>query len=149
MMISRFVAASSAAAIAVLLSVGSPARAGTEDEVRAAFDKFIAAENSHDLKGVGEIMQDSPQFLWVVARNAVWGREEALKRLEENFKGTWLLEPKYDQIKFTELSPGVAQLFVPAFLTSGPGKREFLITQIYVKTSRGWKLTSILPSPVR
>jgi hypothetical protein len=74
----------------------------------------------HDLKAVSDILQDSPQFLWITRNAPIWGREAGLKRFEENYQGTWMLEPQLDQIKVTELSPGVAQLFVPAVFTIGP-----------------------------
>jgi hypothetical protein len=36
----------------MLLTVAGPAPAGTEDEVKALFAKFVAAQNAHDLKAV-------------------------------------------------------------------------------------------------
>jgi len=139
--------------IAALLFAATAAHAGTEDEVKGQFGKFIAAQNAHDLKAVGEILLDSPQFLWITRNTPVWGRDDALKRFEENYKGTWLLEPKFEEIKVSELSPGSAQLFVPAVFTiAPPGQtaqpRNFLLTQIYVRTADGWKLATILPFPV-
>jgi uncharacterized protein (TIGR02246 family) len=141
-----------AAATFVLLVAAGVAQAGTEDEVKALFGKFITAQNAHDLNAVGEILQDSPQF-WITRNTPIWGRDAALKRFEENYKGTWLLEPKFEQVKVTELSPGVAQLFVPAVFTIAPAgetaqPRRFLLTQIYVKTADGWRLATILPFPV-
>ena len=44
----------------VLLALAGTARAGSEDEVKALFARFIAAQNAHDLKAVGELLQDSP-----------------------------------------------------------------------------------------
>jgi hypothetical protein len=44
----------------VLVMVAGVARAGTEDEVKAIFAKFVAAQNAHDLKAVGDLLQDSP-----------------------------------------------------------------------------------------
>ena len=41
----------------VLLAVAGVARAGSEDEVKALFAKFVAAQNAHDLKAVGELLQ--------------------------------------------------------------------------------------------
>jgi ketosteroid isomerase-like protein len=142
-----------AAAVAMLLAAASLVRAGTDDEVKAQFGKFVAAQNAHDLKAVGDILSDSPEFFWITRNTPVFGRAEALKRFEENYKGTWLLEPKLDEIKITELSPGVAQLFVPAVFTIAPAgqtaqPRRFLLTQLYVKTASGWKLTTILPFAV-
>ena len=142
-----------AVVLAVLLAAAGATRAGTEDEVKAAFEKFIAAQNAHDLQAVGDILLDSPQFFWITRGAPIFGRDAALKRFEENYKGTWLLEPKLNEVKITELAPGAAQLFVPAVFTiAPPGQtaqpRNFLLTQIYVKTGNGWRLTTILPFPV-
>lgn len=140
--------------IALFFSAGVGfARAGVEGEVKAQFEKFIAAQNAHDLKAVGDILQDSAQFFWITRNTPVFGRDAALKRFAENYQGTWLLEPKFDEVKVTELAPGVAQLFVPAVFTIAPAgqtaqPRRFLLTQIYVKTAEGWKLATILPFPV-
>ncbi|SRR6266446_1002731 len=141
------------AATLMLLAAACPTRAGTEDEVKALFEKFIVAQNAHDLKAVGEILLDSPQFFWITRNTPIWGHDAALKRFEENYKGTWLLEPKFDEVKITELSSGAAQLFVPAVFTIAPAgqaaqTRNFLLTQIYVRTNSGWRLATILPFPV-
>jgi hypothetical protein len=97
----KSLATSITTAILMLLTVAGGARAGTEDEVKAVFDKFVVAQNAHDLKAVGEILQDSPQLLWITRNTAIWGREAALKRFEENYQGTWLLEPQLDEVKIT------------------------------------------------
>jgi len=136
-----------------LIAITASVQAGTEDEVKALFIKFIAAQNAHDLKAVGEILQDSPQFLWITRNAPIWGREAALKRFAENYEGTWLLEPKFEEISVAELRPGVAQLFVSAVFTiAPPGQvaqpRRFLLTQLYVKGRDGWKISTILPFPV-
>jgi hypothetical protein len=140
----------------MLLTICNAARAGTEDEVRALFGRFIAAQNAHDLKAVGEILQDSPQFLWIT-RDAqsgrlapIWGRDAALTRFGQFYQGTWKLEPKLDEIKVTELSQGVAQVVAPTLISIAPAgqtaqPRLFLLNHIYVKTAIGWRLASIFP----
>jgi ketosteroid isomerase-like protein len=152
-MIARSFAKSTSAAVMMLIAATGATRAGTEDEVKALFGKFIAAQNAHDLKAIGEIFLDSPQFFWISRNTPVWGHDAALKRLEENYKGTWLLEPKFDEVKVTELSPDAAQLFVPAVFTIAPAgqtasPRNFLLNQIYVRTNSGWRLAVLLPFPV-
>ena len=97
----------------VLLAVAGVARAGSEDEVKALFAKFVAAQNAHDLKAVGELLHDSPQFLWITRGIPIWGRDAALKRFEALYQGTWSLDPKIDELRLTELQPGVVQLYVP------------------------------------
>ena len=117
----------------VLLAVAGAARAGSEDEVKALFAKFVAAQNAHDLKAVGELLQDSPQFLWITRGIPIWGREAALKRFEALYQGTWSLDP------------GVVQLYVPmTFMISLAGQAaqptRFLMNQVLVKTADGWKV---------
>jgi hypothetical protein len=121
-----------------------------EDEVKAVFDKFVVAQNAHDLKAVGEILQDSPQMFWITRGQVYWGRDAALKRFGEYYQGTWALEPKTNEIKVVELSPGVAQLLAPTVCRIAPPGQTaqpslFLLNQIYVRTSGGWRLVSIFP----
>src|SRR3990170_3028868 len=133
-----------AAAWFILLLAAGVAQAGTEDEVKALFAKFVAAQNSHDLKAVGETLQDSPQFLWITRGTPVWGRDAALKRFEALYQGTWSLDPKTDELRVIEVQPGVAQLYVPiTFMIAPAGQTaqptRFLMNQILVKTPDGWK----------
>jgi ketosteroid isomerase-like protein len=138
-------------ATALMICAGS-VQAGTEDEVKAQFSKFVAAQNAHDLKAVGETLLDSPQFLWITRGAPIWGREAALKRFEALYQGTWSLDPKTDELKVFEVQPGVAQLYVPiTFLIAPAGQTaqpmRFLMNQTLVKTPDGWKVSSILPIP--
>ena len=126
---------------AILLTVAGVARAGSEDEVKALFAKFVAAQNAHDLKAVGELLQDSPQFLWITRGIPIWGREAALKRFEALYQdqGIWSLDPKIDELRIIELQPDVVQLYVPiTFMISPAGQTaqptRFLMNQVVVKT---------------
>ena len=47
----------------VMLSVAGMAQAGTEDEVKALFVKFVAAQNAHDAKAVGQLLQELASVL--------------------------------------------------------------------------------------
>ena len=138
-------------ALLVLMLLGTGvARAGTEDEVKAVFAKFATAQNAHDLRAVGEILQDLPTMFWITRGQVYLGRDAALKRFGEYYQGTWELEPKVNEIKVIELSPGVAQLFAPTiFRIAPPGQIAqpslFLLNQIYVKEPSGWRLASIFP----
>jgi len=137
--------------ILVLATTGT-VRAGSEDEVKATFARFVAAQNAHDLKEVGALLQDSAQFLWITRGSPVWGRDAAIKRFEGLYQGTWSLDPKMDELKVIELQPGIAQLYVPmTFMIAPAGQTaqptRFLMNQVLVKTGSGWKITSILPIP--
>ena len=144
---------SRAALAAVLMICAGSVQAGPEDEVKAQFSKFIAAQNAHDLKAVGDMLLDSPQFLWITRGAPIWGREAALKRFEALYQGTWSLDPKTDELKLFEIQPGVAQLYVPITFIIAPAGQpaqpmRFLMNQILVKTAEGWKVSSVLPIPV-
>ena len=139
--------------VAAALTCTVSARADTDDEVRLLFGQFVAAQNAHDIAAVRDILHDSPQFLWITRGVQYWGREAALHRFEEYYRGTWTLEPRNDQIRITELAPGVAQLVAPTiFRIAPPGEVAqpslFVLNHIYLKTAAGWKLASIFPVPV-
>ncbi len=139
-----------------LLVVGvlmaSQAFATPEDEVRAAFERFVTAQNAHDLKAVADLLQDSLSFLWITRGTPIWGREAALKRFETLYQGTWRLEPEASALKVIMLEGNTAQVYVPIMFTiGGPGQpaqpMRFLMNQILVKTPSGWRVSSILPIP--
>jgi hypothetical protein len=81
--------------------------------LKATFVKFIAAQNAHDLRAVGEILQDSPQMFWITRGQVYLGREAVLKRFAEYYQGTWAVEPKLDEVKVIELSPARSCLHPP------------------------------------
>ncbi len=133
---------SRAALTAVLMTCAGSVQAGTEDEVKAQFSKFVAAQNARDLKAVSDLLLDSPQFLWITRGAPIWGREAALKRFEALYQGTWSLDPKTDELKVFEVQPGVAQLYVPiTFMIAPAGQTaqptRFLMNQVLVKTPEG------------
>lgn len=136
----------------IFLAAGLRAQAPAE-EVRATFDRFVRAQNDHDLKAVEALLADSPDFLWITRGTAVWGRAEALSRFEVLYKGTWRLDPEEKAFRVVLAQGGVAQVFVPVtFAIGAPGQpaqtTRFLMNQTLVKTGTGWKVASILPIPV-
>jgi len=127
------------------------ARAATmEEEVRAVFDKWIAAQNAHDIKGIRNLLSDSPDMLWISRGRPIWGRDAALKTLEERYKGTWKIEVDKKELRVISVSRRVAQVYAPTQLTSGePGaeasKNRLFINLVMVKKPEGWQIVSILP----
>jgi hypothetical protein len=74
------------------LSPGSAAVA-SEDEVRAAFQQFVTAQNAHDVKPVEGLLLPSPDFLWITRGAPIWGKDAALQRFSALYQGTWHLDP--------------------------------------------------------
>ena len=84
----------------VLLSLSiRSAAAAPEDDVRATFDRFVIAQNTHDVKAVESLLLGSPNFLWITRGTPVWGSEAALKRFTTLYEGTWRLEPDASGLK--------------------------------------------------
>jgi len=127
------------------------ARASTmEEEVRAVFDKYIATQNAHDLKGMRSLLADSPDVLWISRGKPIWGREAALKTLEERYKGTWKIDVDKKELRVISVSRRVAQVYAPTQLSAGepgaePARNRLYINLVMVKKPEGWQIVSILP----
>jgi hypothetical protein len=133
------------------LTVG-PANAAPEDEVRSTFDRFVTAQNAHDLKAVESLLLGSPGFLWITRGTPVWGHDAALKRFASLYEGTWNLNPEGSSFKVTLLNDGAAQIYVPIkFSIGAPGQQpqpmQFLMNMVLVRVEGGWRISSILPIP--
>jgi uncharacterized protein (TIGR02246 family) len=136
---------------AALTAIATLAQAATmEDEVRAVFDKYIAVQNAHDLKGMRGLLADSPDLLWISRGKPVWGREAALKNLEERYKGTWRIDVDRKELRVISVSRRVAHVYAQTQLTVGdpgvePARNRVYINLVMVKKPEGWQIVSILP----
>jgi hypothetical protein len=140
------------AALFVMALASASASATVEDDVRATFDRFVAAQNAHDISAVRDLLSDSPGFLWISRGVPIWGRDAALKRFDMLYQGTWKLSPDASGMKVMVLSDTTAQLFVPIMFSIGPQGQPaadslFLMNQTLVKSGTGWRIASILPIP--
>lgn len=120
------------------------------DDSKTFFQSFEKAQNNHDLKAVSDLLLDSPEFLWITKGVAIWGKEAALKKFENLYSGTWLLEPDMTEFKVNTLNSNVRQIFVPIIFTIGepgqePKKIKFLMNMVLVKQFHKLKVASILP----
>ena len=142
-----------AAVLVALTSLGmpavSPVCAAPKDDIRGAFSKFVAAQNAHNLKAVGEALSDSPNFLWIAPGRIVRGRNAALNRFGELFQSTWRVDPDWSTFEFIMLDVSTAEIFVRVSTTVGTSARSVRMIQIMVNTARGWRVLSILPGDVR
>jgi len=140
-------------ALALMISVMiKPAVAAPEDEVRATFDRFVAAQNAHDVKAVEALLLGSPNFLWITRGTPIWGPDAALKRFTALYEGTWRLDPDTSGLKMITIADGAAQIYVPILFTIGASGQQaqpvrFLMNMVLAKTATGWKVSSILPIP--
>lgn len=142
-----------AATLLIVSLMIKPAVAAPEDEVRSTFDRFVTAQNEHDIKAVQTLLLGSPDFLWVTRGAPVWGQNAALKHFSALYGGTWRLDPDLTNLKVIMIADGVAQLYAPIMFTIGAAgqpaqETKFLMNLLLVKTQSGWRVSSILPIPI-
>jgi ketosteroid isomerase-like protein len=135
----------------LLASTGS-SEAALQDDVRATFEQFVAAQNAHDAAAVETMLWNSPDFLWITRGSAIWGRAAAMERFRTLYQGTWNLAPDMPQFRAAALGGIAAQLFIPVLFTIGaPGQQaqptRFLMNQSLLRTGGGWQIANILPIP--
>ncbi len=140
-------------AVALVLPAVEPAADAPEVEIRKTFEAFVAAQNAHDVKAVGDLLWEGSGFVWITRGNVIWGRDAALRRFEANYAGTWRLDPDMAQFRVTMLGADTAELFVPLTVTAGAAGQPaqpvaIHMNQVLVRTPAGWKVASILPIPV-
>jgi ketosteroid isomerase-like protein len=128
------------------------ASAAPEDEARGTFERFVAAQNAHDVKAVESLLLNSPDFLWITRGTPVWGSDPALKRFATLYDGTWRLDPEASSLKIMMLGDSAAQIYVPIMFTIGAAGQaaqptRFLMNLVLFKTPGGWRVSSILPIP--
>ena len=116
------------------------------------FDRFVTAQNAHDIKAVESLLLGSPNFLWITRGTPVWGADAALKRFATLYEGTWRLEPECSGLKVAMIADGAAQVYVPIVFTIGtagqqPQPTRFLMNMVLVRTANAWRVSSILPIP--
>lgn len=142
--------------VAALLLAGALAATGAtasqEEEVRAAFDQFVTAQNTHDVKALSAVLVDSPQFIWITRGTVVWGSDTALQRFAKLYEGNWRLDPELAALQVVAMADDVAQLHVPVQFTTGaagqlPERPRFFINLILVRQSGAWRVKSIFPVP--
>ena len=140
--------------VAAFAAVASgSAYAGDAEDIRAAFERFVVAQNAHDAKAVAGLLKEGADFLWITRGAPIWGHDAAMKRFEANYQGTWTLDPVMSDFRVVVLGPGTAQLFVPVTFQIGPPGQpaqtmKFFINETLVKIGSEWRVASILPVPV-
>ena len=137
------------ASAAAVVSAADP----VQTDVMAAYMRFIAGQNAHDRGVVSEVLLDSKDFVWAQYGGAsIWGYQEAMQAFEEQWKGTWRLDPQTAELRIASVSPGVAVLITPLLYTGGdPGKDPSTVPirwgGVFVKTKSGWRISSIFITP--
>ena len=134
----------------VLLTMVINSKGAIKDDPTTLFEQFIKAQNQHDLTALNNLLVDSPDFIWITKGQTIWGKEAALKKFENLYKGTWNLEPDKSNFKIIILDKKTRHMYVPITFTIGelgqePKQIKFLMNMIIVNKSGKWKVSAILP----
>jgi hypothetical protein len=137
-------------ALTFLFATGH-AFAQAQDEIRLMFDRYVKAENEHNLAAVGQALQDSNEMMWLAPHSMpVWGRDNVMQDLTRRYQGAWKLEPDLAAMKLTVYGDNVGRLVVPISYTSGAATKSerYLVQQTYVRTPMGWRIAAIIAAPL-
>jgi pyruvate/2-oxoglutarate dehydrogenase complex dihydrolipoamide acyltransferase (E2) component len=129
------------------------AAATMQTEILAVYARLIAGQNAHDRAVVSDVLLDSKDFVWAqMGGNSLWGHKEAMDAFQEQWKGTWALDPQLKEVRIASVAPNVAVLITPLLFTQGdPGEKPSTVpirwSGVFVKTATGWRISSIFITP--
>jgi uncharacterized protein (TIGR02246 family) len=138
--------------VALLMGLPLSAHAATpQEEVRALFERWIAAQNGHDLNGVRDALSSSPNTLFLNgAGKVLWGREQIVKYFEGVHKARVKMEADFTGWRVVMQTDNAAYFFVPVRVTLTPPGQETrtldnLMNGIAVKEGDRWTMIGGLP----
>jgi ketosteroid isomerase-like protein len=132
---------------------GAPVAATVQTEILAVYARFIAGQNAHDRAAVSDVLLDSKDFVWAqLGGTSLWGHKEAMDAFQEQWKGTWTLDPQLKEVRIASVAPNVAVLITPLLFTQGePGGKPSTVpirwSGVFVKTAGVWRISSIFITP--
>ena len=124
-------------------------------DLKAVYAHFIEGQNAHDPAMVSGTLLDSQDFVWAQSGGTtIWGRAKAMEAFQDDWKGTWKLEPQIQELRLASIAPGVAILITPALFTQGAAGEVAAAIPIrwggvFVKTPAGWRISSIFITPFK
>jgi ketosteroid isomerase-like protein len=130
------------------------ARADWHDEIRATYDRFVAAQNARDLSRVRELLLDGLQFLWVSDGMSIWGREAMIERMASFQEAeVWRVEPDLARAVPVRVSDTTAFLHLSLTLVIGaqpsPDRLRFLVSILCLRTSEGWRVAALFTTAAK
>ncbi len=122
---------------------------GFEDEIRAVYGDFVAAQNDRDVERIGAFFIDGPDFLWVSDGQSFWGRDAVLARMS-NFQRAeiWRVEPDLDAARIVALGDDLAMLHMTLALVIGraeqPTRIRFVVSILFRRVDADWRIAALL-----
>lgn len=140
--------AATLACIAFACALIRPAQATDSQDILAAYQRFVSAQNDRDLTRVKAEFLDTPDFLWVSDGKSIWTREAVLERMSRFQQlEVWHANPLLGEARIVSLGPDVAYLHMPLDLTLGtkasPSITRFLVSIVFKRIASGWKIAAL------
>jgi ketosteroid isomerase-like protein len=133
------------------------AQTSTDLEIKRAYKNLIDAESRHDLAAVKGMVWDSPSALFVakapVGWRGYWGIDDVMQHLHDMYQQPFRIDPVYEEEKVAFITPDVAETYAPVKITvayggQNPAPKPFIMVLLWVRTPKGWKMTTDIPIPV-
>jgi hypothetical protein len=127
-----------------------------DDALRTAYKDLIDAENRHDLSTVEKLVWNSQDTLFVakapVGWKGYWGKGDVMQHFHDLYQTHFRIDPDYPHEKIVQLTPDVAETYVPVNITAVyggyPKPAPFIMVLLWVKPGDEWKMATDLPIPV-
>jgi len=151
----------------MLAAGNAPAHAGPihqfadadRQEVKNVFLRQAAAATPHDIVAFGRVLvstaPDQPDPIAFVARTYQFlGKTAFIDHFKETFKGVWKFKPEVESIRIIPLTLDVAQAYARTLITLGHSDASakiapYLVYEVAVRTSEGWRIASIVLEPAQ
>jgi hypothetical protein len=123
-------------------------------QVKEIFERQARAATAHDLDAFDAVFVAPSELgdsvVFVARPYQFWGKHELIEHFRETFKGVWKFEPDLTKLRVIPLTPDVAQIYAPTRITLGRSPADartssYLVYEIAVRTSAGWRISSIIP----
>src|SRR6202142_1682755 len=143
-----------AACLALWIAGVAGAQTDREQEIKRIYKQLIDAENKHDLPAVRELVWNSPSTLFVakapVGWHGYWGIDDVMQHLHDMYQQPFRIDPIYEEEKVVFITPDVAEDYAPVNITvayggQNPVPKPFIMVLLWIKTPKGWKMTTDIP----
>jgi hypothetical protein len=139
------------------LAGASAAQTSNEREIKRIYKQLIDAEDNHDLTAVRALVWDSSSTLFVAKApmgwHGYWGINDVMQHLRDMYQQPFRIDPVYEEEKVVFITPEIAETYAPvniavAYGGQNPVPKPFVMVLLWIKTSKGWKMTTDIPIPV-
>jgi ketosteroid isomerase-like protein len=141
-----------AACVSLLLAVAMIGAVLADDveDARAAYARFLAAQNARDVPAMRELLSASPGFLWISDGKPYWGREAMLERLGSfQRNAVWVAAPALERGRAERIAPGEVVMAFPLRLriaerADAPADvLDFLVTALFRREEGTWRIVGL------